>query len=205
MGDEHHGAPLALPELLQLLVKPVAGDLIERAEGLVHHQNTRLKGQRPRNRCALLHATGQLPWKLALKAREADALQVLAGNPVAISGALALDLQRQFDIAQHRAPGKQRRGLKHIAVSPRQPRFVGRDTVDQHAAAGDVFQVRDDPQQRGFAAARGADERYKFTRLNRQVNIGQRVYGGGVGVVNQRGFTDFNGKRSAGCGWGHVG
>src|SRR3990167_1741474 len=35
VGDEHHRAPLALPQLLQLVVEAVAGDLVERAEGLV--------------------------------------------------------------------------------------------------------------------------------------------------------------------------
>ena len=47
---------LALPELLQLLVEPVAGDLVERAKRHVHHQQLGLETQRPGNRHPLLHA-----------------------------------------------------------------------------------------------------------------------------------------------------
>src|SRR5450759_629395 len=43
--DEHHGTTLALPELLQLLVKPVARDFIQRTKRLIHHQDAWFKRQ----------------------------------------------------------------------------------------------------------------------------------------------------------------
>ncbi len=61
----------ALPEPQQLLVQLVAGDLVERAERLVHQQELGLEAERARDRDALLHAARQLPGELALEARRA--------------------------------------------------------------------------------------------------------------------------------------
>ena len=51
--DEQDGHAGFLPDAADLLVEPVAGDLVERAERLVHQQDLRVAGQRPRNRHAL--------------------------------------------------------------------------------------------------------------------------------------------------------
>ena len=44
----------------QLVLQPLAGHLVERAERLVHQQQRRVYGQRPRDRDPLLHAAGEL-------------------------------------------------------------------------------------------------------------------------------------------------
>ena len=52
MRDEHDGAlaGVGAPELQQLLVQAVSRDLVQRAEGLVHHQQLGLESERTRDR-----------------------------------------------------------------------------------------------------------------------------------------------------------
>ena len=63
------------PQLQQLLVQPVADDLVERAERLVHQQDVGVEGQRPGDRGALLHAARELPGIFLLEAGEVDELE----------------------------------------------------------------------------------------------------------------------------------
>ncbi len=172
VGHKHHGAPLALPELLQLFVEPVAGDLVERTKGLVHHQNLGLEGQRPRNRHALLHATRELPRVFALKAFETHALQVLEGNGFGLGPAFALDLKRQGHVGQHIAPREQRGCLEHITIGTGQPGVMRAHTIDQHLAGADVLQVCNHPHQRGFATTGRADQGDKLAFTYIQIDVG---------------------------------
>ena len=55
------------------------------------------------------------------------------------------------------------------------PRFDGarsltRCAVEQHVARGDVLEPRDQPQQRGLAAARGPDEDHELALLDLEVD-----------------------------------
>ena len=68
--------PVVRQTLQQLLVQAVAGDLVERAERLVHQQHPRARDQRAGDRHALAHAARQLMRKgllPALRARPAPA------------------------------------------------------------------------------------------------------------------------------------
>ena len=78
VGDEQDGRAGLLPDAAQLLVQPVARDLVERAERLVHQQEPRPAEQRARDRDALAHAAGELVREAVLPAFEADQLQQLA-------------------------------------------------------------------------------------------------------------------------------
>ena len=75
MGDEEDRRAGLLPDAQQLLVELVAGDLVERAERLVHQQDARPADQRPGDRHALAHAAGKLVRQRVLAAREADQLE----------------------------------------------------------------------------------------------------------------------------------
>ena len=176
VGDEDDGALLAPPELLQLLVEAVARDLVERAEGLVHHQQARLEAERARDRDALLHAARELPRVLPLEAGQADALELLHRHRLARGRVAALDLQRQHDVGEHRAPWKERRRLEDVAVGAGQARLVRAHAVDLDRARGDRLEVGDDAQQRRLAAARRADERDELAGRDRQVDLAQRMH-----------------------------
>ena len=62
VGDEARSCvPVRSPDPQDLLVHPLAGHLVERAERLVHEQDRGLERERPGDRDALLHAARQLP------------------------------------------------------------------------------------------------------------------------------------------------
>ena len=60
VGDEQDRGAGLLPDAAQLLVQPVARDLVERAERLVHQQQRGPAEQRARDRDALAHAAREL-------------------------------------------------------------------------------------------------------------------------------------------------
>ena len=67
--------PGRLPDAQQLLVHVLAGDLVERAERLVHQQDLRPRDERPRDRDPLPHPARQLPGIGLLEAAEPDQLE----------------------------------------------------------------------------------------------------------------------------------
>ena len=103
----------------KLLVQMVAGDLVERAERLVHQQELGLEAERARDRDALLHAARELPGEFALEPVEPDHGEVALGARGALLGGHAHDLERQHDVALDAAPGIERGRLEHIAVGAR--------------------------------------------------------------------------------------
>src|ERR1700730_13793749 len=77
--DENAGLARPPPEGRQMQVKMVAGDFIERPEGLVHQEKARREAQRSRDRHSLLHAARQLPREFAFKLGKADQPELLSG------------------------------------------------------------------------------------------------------------------------------
>ena len=73
--DEQHGRLPRDPEVLHDRPQFLAGELIERAERLVQHQELRIVNQRAAERGALHHAAGQLPGILVAEAVEPDLLE----------------------------------------------------------------------------------------------------------------------------------
>ena len=116
MRDEADRLFGARPQFQQLLVEVVAHDLVERAERLVHQQQVGIEGERPGDRCALLHAARKLPGIFLLEARQVDEVERAFDARFLIGPRNTHDLQRQRDVAFDGAPGKQRRRLEDIAV-----------------------------------------------------------------------------------------
>ncbi len=158
MGDENHGFPGLLPHPQQLLVEVIAHDFIERTEGLIHQQQRRIERQRAGDRGPLLHAARKLPGKLALETRQVDEPQIVRRARAPFLPRDAHDFEGQHDIALDRAPRIERGRLEDIAIVPLQPCLFRRDAVDQYGPLGWPFEVGDDTQQSGLAAARGPDE-----------------------------------------------
>ena len=92
MRDEHDGLARFLPDAQQLEVHLLAGERIERAEGLVHQYELRIVHQRPRDRRPLLHAAGELVRVLRFVAGEADELQEMPRTLARFSAGEAEDL-----------------------------------------------------------------------------------------------------------------
>ncbi len=62
MGDEEQGKAHVVPQLQQQLLHAAAGQRVQRGEGLIHQEHTRLHGQRAGNSHTLLHPARQLVW-----------------------------------------------------------------------------------------------------------------------------------------------
>ena len=80
VGDEEDGGAGLGADPHQLVLHPLAGDLVERAERLVHQQQPRALGERPGDRDPLLHAAGELVGVALGEVGEADQLEQL-GRP----------------------------------------------------------------------------------------------------------------------------
>jgi hypothetical protein len=70
--DEQTGEALASEERDDLVVQPLARDLVDGAEWLVEQEHLRVEDEAARQRCPHLHAAGQLLGVLALEPGEPD-------------------------------------------------------------------------------------------------------------------------------------
>ena len=98
------------------------------------------------------------------------------GLDLGVAGAqmLGLDLQAKGHVVKHRHVPEQRVMLKHKAHLALAHMHVGGVfTAEQNTALPWAFQPRNDAQQRGFAAAGGAEQSHQLTRGNVQVDISQ--------------------------------
>ena len=106
-----------------------------------------------------------------------------ARHALALVRADSLHLQPELDVLAHRLPGKQRVLLEHHAA-------IGagaRDglAIHPHPPAARRTEARDGVQQRGFAAARGADDGNELARPDRERDVGHRFDHVPVGLVVQ--------------------
>ena len=114
MRHQHHGHAARGLNVAQHAPQLLAREGVERAEGLVEHQDLGLVDQRAADRRALLHAAGQLPGEFFGEATEADLFeQSLAfGAIFGLVGTQAAsvrldDFERQHHIVDGGAPGQQ--------------------------------------------------------------------------------------------------
>ena len=154
VGDEHDRRAGLAPDAQQFLVQPVAGDLVQRAERLIHQQHARSAQQRARDRHALAHAARQLVRQRLLPARQSDQRQqVLRPHRARRQLMPPAHLQRQADVVKCVAPGQQGGVLEHEADLAVSPGLRRRLRQHPHAAGRGRHDIGDHPQQRRFAAA----------------------------------------------------
>ncbi|WP_241559639.1 hypothetical protein [Hydrogenophaga sp. NH-16] len=175
MGDEADGLVGAGPELQQFGIQMVADDFVERAEGLVHQQKVGVEGERPGDRGALLHAARQLPGEFLAEAGEVDEVERLLDPLLLLLPGEAHDFERQGDVLLDGAPGIERRRLENIAVGAVLAGVFRRHAVDGYGARCVFFQIGNDTQEGGLAAAGGADEGDEVTLLHLEIDIGKRM------------------------------
>ena len=87
----------------------------------------------------------------------------------------ALHLQAEHHVLQRRQPRQQLGELKHhAAIVAAAPHLA---TVHRDLARRRGFEPHGDPQRRGLAAARGADERDDLAVLHGEVDAAERLHG----------------------------
>jgi hypothetical protein len=114
MGDEHHRAPVPLPEIEQNVLELHLGLRIERTERLVHQQYRAVEAEGARERHALPHALAQRLRIGLLEALQADSLEQAPRAVATLLGRYTPDLRAKLGIAESRTPGAQRVARKHV-------------------------------------------------------------------------------------------
>jgi hypothetical protein len=147
------------PKCLQGSPEFFAGELIQRAKGLIQQQQLRIMHQRPAQIGPLQHSARQLPGKMIGETAEANLRQQVADPIPKLALALAPifrperlhDLERQHHIS---FDGKPRH---HAGVLKRHsdPQRLDADlpAADHDDAAGRANETADQPQDCRFAAA----------------------------------------------------
>jgi len=141
--------------------------LVERGHRLVEQQHARALDQRARQRHPLALAAGKLvdaPLAIALQAHQRQHLRDPLGE---LSFACLLLAQTEGDVSLHAEVGKQRIALEHHVDRPAVRRH-GDDVlaVEQDAAFARRLETGEHAQERGFAAAGGAEQREEFALLD---------------------------------------
>src|SRR6516164_10536070 len=127
------------------------------AERLIHQQDIRFNGERSRNGDPLLHSTRELQWIVALLPTEPDHFQLSRKSLLPLLARDVLRLESKFNISCNSQPVEQPGALEHVTNSrlvhrcPPAWRDLDRSVVIRLYAGNDV-------QQRGFPAARRADD-----------------------------------------------
>ena len=158
----------------------VAADArVECAERLVEQQDARAPHQRLRDREPLLHAARELGRILVAGIRETDRREHVERALPRLAARLAeqprgqrraRELLADHHVLERRHVREHRVLLKHdAAVRPRLIRQ--RLAVEQHLAARRPLLAEQDPQERGLAAARRADDRDELAGLDVQADV----------------------------------
>src|SRR6202022_147733 len=205
MRDEDHGLSGLIPKTQQLLIEVVADDLIERAEWFVHQQQRWVKRQRARDRGALLHATRELPWKLALESGQIDQSEIPPGALPSPPLGKPHDLERQHHVLLDGPPRIECRCLEDVAVGPPQPRLARTDSVDLKHAGCRLLEIRDQTQQRRLPATGGADEGDEFALGDLQIDPGERLDLAIGGFESERKITHIGYQWAAGRQYSMIG
>ena len=179
--DQKDSGPVGHPQILHDPPQLLAGELIERAERLVEHQELRLVDQRAAQRGTLHHAAGELPRIFVAEAGEPDLrkqrFDAVAEFALALGAILSAerrnDLERQHDVVEERQPWQQRRILERHPDAHR---------LGAHLAAGDIDvagrradQSGDELEDGRLAAARGPDKRDEIALLDPKRRLAERV------------------------------
>ena len=155
--DEQHRGLLAFPDREQELLHQPARLVVERAERLVEQQDLGRVGERAGDRRALLHAARQHLRVVALEAFQPHLADPVPRDRRLLGDRQALLAQPEAHVLLDGEPREQRVALEHHAAVRAGARHLG--AVEQHAALGRPVESRDEPQQRGLAAARGSQNR----------------------------------------------
>ena len=108
-------SPRCAPQRREVVVEPLARELVERAERLVHQQQVGLGDERAGDRRAHLHAAGQLARKMARERRRARPAPAPPRPSRRPRARRAGEVERQAHVGVDARPRHQRRRLEHEA------------------------------------------------------------------------------------------
>ena len=159
VGHEDEGDAGAPLQVLELAAHLLAELEVEGRERLVQQQHLGMIGQRARQGDPLLLPAGELGGAPSAQPRHLDQGQHLLDDAADLLLGRAPHLQSEGDVLRHRHMGEQGIALEDGIDRP----LIGRQMLDRAALEQDLAGARlleagDQAQQRGLAAARGAQE-----------------------------------------------
>ena len=172
MGHVDHGHAQGALNAAYFELHLLAQPPVERAERLVHEHKPRLEHECPRDRHALLLATGKLPGAPVLEALQPHQLQG-ARNPLGHRVFVqSPHLEGKRQIGAHRHVRKQRVVLEHHAdVAAARGHGVHRLAVDADGTAGRHLEAGQHHQAGGLAGAGGSEQRQKLPFVYGEVEV----------------------------------
>src|SRR6185312_39240 len=167
--DERDRQTRVAPPCGELVVHPVAAELVEGAERLVEQHERRAGDERACDRRAHSHAARQLARERAGEAVEADAGERRVDGGIRLRARRAGEVERQPDVGANARPWHQRRRLEHAADPMRVAgRGRHRRAPPFDRALGWRVEPGDEIEQRRLAAARGSEQRQELALADRQ-------------------------------------
>src|SRR5215813_142892 len=191
VGDHHGGHAEPLMQRPVGGAERIAGDRIERAEGLVHQHHARSRRHRPRHAGALALPAGQRMGKSRrIAAGQFHEVKQLGDTGLDVRFRPSQELRRDGDILPDGHVRKQTDTLEHIADPPPQRRRV--KTLDRFAFETDFAAVRleqpvDHLERGGFAGPGCTDQRDEAARID-----AQRYVAEGVAAFAVKGLRDID-------------
>ena len=102
------------PDALDIGVKLLARQRVERGKRLIHQKHARIRCERARKRDALFHAAGKFVNVCAFESGQSDQFQIISRDIATIPRfQVRLQLQSENDVAENIEPREERRFLKH--------------------------------------------------------------------------------------------
>jgi hypothetical protein len=178
VGDHDEGDAEPVLQVGEFKAQLLAQLGIERRERLVEEEDTRPLGDCAGERHALALPAGKLIRHPGLKAVELHLRQGLVHAGTALGGRQAVHAQPIFDVAPDAHVREDRIALEDHVDRPPVRRLAGHVLpVDQDLPARGRLEPGQHAQERGLAAARGAEEREELALLDREAHVvnGQHV------------------------------
>src|SRR2546427_3918730 len=161
---EHDGERRVRPQSKQLFVKQVAGDRIERCEGLVQKQDVCVLGQGACECYALLHTTRELMRHALLESVEVQPTEELVRQRNATGSVDAAELEGELDVARGGEPGQESGLLKDQRDAP----------IDCDLTRRRPVKTGEQIQKRRLAATRRSDDADKLPARHVKGHVPER-------------------------------
>jgi hypothetical protein len=146
-----------------------AGELVQRAERLVHEQHIGVDGQHPGDRDALTHASRELVRVLLPEPGKTDHLDELGRTGSALLATGPQIPHAELDVRRRAHPREESRVLEHYPAV--WTRFADLSSVHGHGTGGRSQYARDEIEHGRLAAAATTDERDKGVLRHREAHV----------------------------------
>ena len=169
MRQHDDGLLARLPDAREFRPHTFAGHRVEGGERLVEQEQVGVMDERARDRHALRHPAGEVARIRVFESLQADQFDHLAGLGARHRFSDVFDLQRKFDVFDHRPPGHQVRALKDHADAGL---FA---VTERERAGGRRDQPGKDAEQGGLARAGGSQHAHELARTHVEGDRVERV------------------------------